>query len=577
MKLLSLSSNKESFHEIRFNPTGISLILGKQDNPEQSDSQKTYNGVGKSLSIALIHFCLGSSSSDELKEKLPGWEFYLRFEINGKEYISARRTSSQNKVFLNEEEFSLKRFRAKLEELLFDIPKDVPSLSFRPLIKRFVRPNKESYLAFDRVDKKTTDYGNLVINAFLLGLDVDLVAIKYKLRSESEKIRQYRKHLTTDPIFKEFFIGDKKPDLELRDLEDEINRIEQDINVFQVAENYYEVEKGANATKRKLQEAKNQAISIENAISNINESLQIQPDISIEQLQRIFEDANSKLPDSVIRNIAEVENFHSKLIDSRIQRLSKEKIKLERALDEKNKEIASLGSELDTQIKYLGTYRALDELIGLSNHLSSLKTRAQKIHDYKDVLERYEVETQDISMKMLNENRRTMEYLKANEKTINATFDIFRNLAKRFYAERPGGLTIENNDGENQVRFNLDARIQDDTSDGINEVKIFCFDMTNLIGNHNHRIDFIFHDSRLFSNMDPRQRAILFKIAQEYTSDTNAQYIASLNEDQMISMKDQYGKNEFAQILTDNIVLELTDKSHESKLLGVQVDLQYEK
>ena len=55
MKLLKLRANKESFHTIPFNSKGISLIVAKK---RTENERNTYNSVGKSLSIALIHFCL---------------------------------------------------------------------------------------------------------------------------------------------------------------------------------------------------------------------------------------------------------------------------------------------------------------------------------------------------------------------------------------------------------------------------------------------------------------------------------------------------------------------------------------
>ncbi len=304
MKLLSLSSNKASFHDVAFNPRGLSLILGRQKNPEQSDSQKTYNGVGKSLTIALIHFCLGANASGEFKDKLPGWEFNLAFEIDGTQYTSTRSASSQNTVILNDKEFSLKKFNDEMESLVFGLEKPIPYLSFRPLIKRFVRPKRESYNAFDSVESKETPYANLLSYSFLLGLDVDLVVEKHNLKTERDRIDKFRKSLKTDSVFKEFFVGNKNPDLELRDLEDEINRLERDIKVFQVAENYYEIERDANNTKRKLQELKNQAIVIENSINSINTSLAIRPDVSTEQIQKVYNETKARLSESLIRELS---------------------------------------------------------------------------------------------------------------------------------------------------------------------------------------------------------------------------------------------------------------------------------
>ena len=149
-------------------------------------------------------------------------------------------------------------------------------------------------------------------------------------------------------------------------------------------------------------------------------------------------------------------------------------------------------------------------------------------------------------------------------------------IAKRFYSDKTVGLTIENNEGNNQIRFDIKPRIQDDTSDGINGVKIFCFDMTILLGKHNHKVEFLFHDSRLYSDMDPRQRTVLFKIANEYSLRNGLQYIASVNEDQILTLKEQISESEYADIIEKNVVLGLTDESDTSKLLGIQVDLEYD-
>ncbi len=62
MQLVSLSANKESFKTIRFNRSGVSFIVARQKNPEKNDSNNTYNGVGKSLTTAIIDFCLGASA-----------------------------------------------------------------------------------------------------------------------------------------------------------------------------------------------------------------------------------------------------------------------------------------------------------------------------------------------------------------------------------------------------------------------------------------------------------------------------------------------------------------------------------
>ena len=154
--------------------------------------------------------------------------------------------------------------------------------------------------------------------------------------------------------------------------------------------------------------------------------------------------------------------------------------------------------------------------------------------------------------------------------------EAFTTFSGEFYEEKPGGLAVNNNEGDNQIRFDIDAQIQDDASDGINEVKIFCFDMTILTQRHNHSMDFLFHDSRLFSDMDPRQRAIALKLALDVSTQRNYQYIATINQDQLESSREHWSP-EISRSIDNSITLELTDEGPQSKLLGLQVDMDYDK
>ena len=71
MRLIKLSANNPGFKTIEFNRTGLSLIVGRRHNNDYTKNKKdTYNSVGKSLSIALVNFCLGSQRNPEFESKL---------------------------------------------------------------------------------------------------------------------------------------------------------------------------------------------------------------------------------------------------------------------------------------------------------------------------------------------------------------------------------------------------------------------------------------------------------------------------------------------------------------------------
>jgi uncharacterized protein YydD (DUF2326 family) len=154
--------------------------------------------------------------------------------------------------------------------------------------------------------------------------------------------------------------------------------------------------------------------------------------------------------------------------------------------------------------------------------------------------------------------------------------ETFRNYSRELYGSVPAGLTVSNNDGENQTRYDIEAHIQNDAADGINQGKIFCYDLLVLLLRKRHHVDFLFHDNRLYADMDKNQRYSLFKLADRLCREAGVQYIATLNEDVIDSVRDRAG-SDFERLFVDSVTLELTDAPDGSgKLLGIQVDMSYD-
>jgi uncharacterized protein YydD (DUF2326 family) len=233
-------------------------------------------------------------------------------------------------------------------------------------------------------------------------------------------------------------------------------------------------------------------------------------------------------------------------------------------------------AELDRQLKALGEARALDQYIALVNEIAALTAQAQKLKDYQAIDLEYSNREAILEGRMSDEVIKTNTYLEETKALRDRNFAVFKNLVTRFYPNSPAGISLHNNEKKgNMKRFDLAVRVENDSSDGINEVRIFCYDLTLLCLKQGHKVDFIFHDSRLYANMDVRQRAMLFRIANEVTVQRGFQYIATLNPDSISGMESEFENDEFARIVTENVVLELKDDSPEGKLLGVQVDMHY--
>src|SRR5262249_33772218 len=107
-------------------------------------------------------------------------------------------------------------------------------------------------------------------------------------------------------------------------------------------------------------------------------------------------------------------------------------------------------------------------------------------------------------------------------------------------------------------------------------VRIFCFDLLLLSLHCRHAVGFLFHDSRLYSDMDWHQRLTLFRLADRVCRELHFQYIATINEDHVGSLREPAG-SDFDRLFLAPRILELTDEPDGSgKLLGVQIEMKYE-
>lgn len=576
MQLISLTANKDSFRSVHFkNETGLNFIVATQKNPELSDRGITTNGVGKSLIVALIHFCLGSSKKESLKKDLSGWSFTLTFKINNTNYTSERQTDKQDKIILNGQEISITKFNKKFGNLLFDIPDGTSQLSFRSLLPFFIRPRKSSYSYFNNPNAVKNDYQIQITNALLLGLDVLLVEEKFKLRKEKDRIRNLVKELNQDDLLKDFFNQKKDATLEGQQVQEDIEKLEKDLKSFKVADDYYEINKEADLIKNEIEKARNRITLIENQVQNIDESRKISPDIRRENIEKVYREASLIFKEEALKSLAELEKFYEHLSSNREKRLLDKKTELLRLMSELKLKIELKKSELDSKLKYLDTHQALDIVLKLKDKLADLKAKEENIKRYDALISKYQKAKIQTEKDFITSTEKTQEYLDDAKEIIKSTTDFFRELSKRFYPQATAGITVRNNDGDNQIRYNIDAKIKFDGSDGIGNIKLFCYDLTILLKGFGHKVNFLFHDSRLLSDTDPRQLAELFKILNDYIKISGKQYVLTLNQNQIDEVKKYLTAHEFETIIYQNICLELKDELPEEKLLGVQVDMDY--
>lgn len=90
--------DQPSFREVRFEE-GFNIILAERT--QESTDKDSRNGVGKTLLVEIIHFCLGAQEDPNkglrIKE-LENWTFILDLILKGKEFTVYRNTRELAKV-----------------------------------------------------------------------------------------------------------------------------------------------------------------------------------------------------------------------------------------------------------------------------------------------------------------------------------------------------------------------------------------------------------------------------------------------------------------------------------------------
>ncbi|MBR1676001.1 MAG: hypothetical protein IJ706_01670 [Clostridia bacterium] len=99
-KLVNLSANKETFHDITFKD-GLNVVMGYQYDKSESNKKNTTNGIGKSLIIKIIDFCLASDKQKEWLVPLADWIFTLTISVDGKKHTLSRAINKQNIILFD--------------------------------------------------------------------------------------------------------------------------------------------------------------------------------------------------------------------------------------------------------------------------------------------------------------------------------------------------------------------------------------------------------------------------------------------------------------------------------------------
>ncbi len=402
-------------------------------------------------------------------------------------------------------------------------------------------------------------------NLSLLGIDTDLVAEKFQVKEKLNQLDKARKVVEGYQSLLE--------ESNINDLKDELKDLIKDKDEFVIAENYDKFKESADKETAGINEIRNTVHNINNNIIRKSESLKqaAMTDINLDKVKKIYEEADFFFKENISVRLDEANEFHLKLMNSRINRFKSEINSLKVEAKQLNRDLAIKEKHRDSILKDLNSKGALEEYNSINERIRTIDEEVRDLEKYKAILEGFKKDESNLDLDNARIKADSVEYLINLKENLDSLENKFRVLVKRFYKNHGGSFKITNSKDAKYL-YNIDVHVPRDGSQGVNEVKIFCYDFL-LYQLNPDLLGFIAHDGCIFSEMDPRQKSMIFKVALEYIHDSGLQYFVNIGQ---ASLKEVLDEDETINILSDkekwkvnnSVILELYDKDPSKWLFG---------
>ena len=269
--------------------------------------------------------------------------------------------------------------------------------------------------------------------------------------------------------------------------------------------------------------------------------------------------------ESVRRTLSDARTFHARIVENRRAFLGVEIKRLESKIEDRSAEMRRQTEHRARLIEILETHGALQEMVRLQERVVELRGKYDKLRAW--IVEQKEVASKRRSLRIENaELTKTAEQDHEERRELwSVAVGLFGDNS-RFLYETPGRLVID----IGETGFHYEIEINKSGSEGVEKMKIFCFDLMllQLMARRNgSRIDFLIHDSGIYDGVDSRQRALALELASAKAEETGTQYICTMNSD-MVPRDDFSDTFRF----DDHVRLVLGDRNPEDSLLGFRFE-----
>lgn len=543
IRINQLSSSNGVFDSIIFHD-GINLILGEKYDENTTRGRKT-NGVGKSMSIEFLDYCLLCDYDKSRISRIPRdvlspeTEIILDLGIGDDKVQIRRNVKNQDKPIIvrNDKETRFDKLsdaRDYLTGIIFsDLSADaIPS--FRNLLSLLIRDEKSEFSDILKCyDVKRRIPDDLTTHLFMLGLSLE----KYKkVSSTIKEIEKTQVALTK--VKAELTENGRKriPDVraEMNALEAEVQQLELAIDAYKSNEAFDSIEEELSEIESMLDQLRRKQKALKRELGKIKEMPKPEQ-VDDEEIELVYNQFKENLGDAVVKSLNEVIGFKNKIEEFQRVIVNQKARELEERIAEVASQIRLLDDKYAEKMKILDTQGILKNLKTSFRIYESKKEESSRTQFLFEQYENYDKQKKRLAIIKSQELLEIDADIEGLSQELKSFMNTILDIHEAIMGNRECSFEIKTKDtpqGKTPIEMNM--RIFDDGSHSVDRTKVFIYDMALLFGEYTrtrHPL-FLIHDNIFDVDQDTLVQCLNYVSKQEEHF-ADFQYILTLNRDKI--------------------------------------------
>jgi len=563
-----LYSSLPSFKNLDFRQ-GLNVLLAEKS--EGATSRQTRNRAGKTSLIETVHFLTGANIDKKSlfrARELEDVSFGMSFDLSEERVTIERQNKKGVGLRLNDNRTSATEWKERLGWDMFGLARTADdegrSPTFRSLFAYFAR--RATSGAFLTPEKQasmqgTGDYQMALM--YLFGLDWTIARDWQSVRDREKTLDELKKAAKSG-AFGSIIGSAAELRTQLTVAEDRLRRLKQEIEQFHVHPQYRDMEAEADDLTRRLGGLANDNTIDLALIRDLELALESEIPPALTDLQSVYEEAGITLPDLVKKRYEDVRGFHESVVRNRRDYLAGELDDARSRVEVRNQEKVRLDERRAEIMGTLNSHGALDQFSRLQAEVGRVESQVEALRQRFDSAEKLEGTKSELEIERNRLLLRLRRDFTEQKKRLSEAILAYEQTSKRLY-EDAGSMLVDETSNGPVFRF----PIHGERSEGIKNMRIFCFDMMlmRLCAQRGIGPGFLIHDSHLFDGVDGRQVISTLRVGAETAEELGFQYIVTMNED------DAFKETAAGFDLNDYVLpVKLTDATEDGGLFGMRFD-----